>query len=98
MGPIPRSRPVTAGRHRLGRGVATSVSEWKRFHSLTLVATRKQKRFEIGCHRSGLIKCPGDIYFAIRTVIWEAPGTGLSEATMRYPPPQPENIAPAYCR
>ena len=38
MGQIPRSKL------RLGSAVATSVSEWKHFHSLTLVATSEMKR------------------------------------------------------
>jgi len=38
MGPIPRSWL------RLGWAVATSVSEWKSFHSLTLVATSERKK------------------------------------------------------
>jgi hypothetical protein len=38
MGPIPRNWL------RLGWAVATSVSEWKLFHSLTLVATSERKR------------------------------------------------------
>jgi hypothetical protein len=41
----------------LGRTVATSVSEWMRIHSLTLVATRKQKR-EVDFHRGGWSNAP----------------------------------------
>jgi hypothetical protein len=52
---------------RLGWAVATSVSEWKRFHSLTLVATSEMKRTGGDWHRCGLVKCPGacpgDLYF-----------------------------------
>lgn len=32
-----------------------------------------------------------------RMLIFNAPGTGSFEMTSRYPPPQPEYIAPQYC-
>ena len=38
------------------------MSEWRRFHSLTLVATRKMERLEANWHRDGLIKYPGNLY------------------------------------
>jgi len=43
---MPRRWLVTEGELRLGWNVATSVSEWTRFHSLTLVATQEQKTSE----------------------------------------------------
>ena len=36
-------------------------------------------------------------FAAVRTFTLKAPATGLSETTIKYPPPQPEYIAPRYC-
>ena len=36
----------------------------------------------------------GRFLSVVRTLTWNAPGTGFSETTIRYPPPEPENIAP----
>ena len=51
--------------------------------------------------RSNVVKTAGDDDLstlthdlALRTLIWNAPGTGRSETMYKYPPPQPEYIAP----